>query len=141
MSQNNDYEPVKVIVAGVDGGIQDRLLPSAVRRERVIVTNSWQMSINNPPVQILSHSPKRCYATIIFSANGTAQTVLGTSQSDVQDAISSGTTGAVGAVVYITYNTKQALYIPVEGNTELWAGSIADGVGGHTVSVIKTYDT
>lgn len=122
INSDGSHAPIAVSLVGVSGEAS-RLLPiPKVSRDRVLILNSYPLTLGATPVNILSHSPKRCTAHIV--ANGSGIVAFGSSQSDVQNALAgfSGLPGEyTGDVAFVNAAEFQSA-MQLTANSELWAG-------------------
>lgn len=118
-----DAYPVSVMLVDVTDAAQTRLIPKkTVNRERVLITNTYPMTVGATPVPILAHAPKRSKAHLVI--NGSGIVVFGTSQSDCQDAQSAAVNEYIGAVAYINA-AELTTAMDISGTTELWAALVS----------------
>ena|ERR1700729_1373008 len=132
--------PIKVSLVDIADPVQSRLVPvTKVNRDKVLITNSFLLTVGAAPVNLLGHTPKRCRAQVIV--NGTTGSVIafGTSQSDVEGAQNTGTGQFQGDVAYVNGNYPGT--IPIDANSELWCALITAGSGPTIVSAFKEIDT
>jgi hypothetical protein len=118
----NEVLPIPVILADLAPDMSRRFPTLPIPRERVIITNTYPMVLGANPVQVLAHAPKRCHAHIMV--NGSGIVAFGSSQSDVQEALSAAAGEYIGSVAYVNaaeFNASVAL----DGTSELWAGLIS----------------
>lgn len=131
--------PIPVRIVDIADAAQARILPKVdVPRDKILITNSYQLTLGALPTQLLAHSPKRLDAQIIINSVTSAVIAIGTSESDCQAAVTGATGQYVGDVTYIIgpYGSP----IPVCGNTELWAVLVTAGASPPVISVIKTFE-
>jgi hypothetical protein len=126
MTTPTKITPVEVSIIGVSQDVQNRLVPTVkVARDRVLITNTYALTLGQTPQQILSHSPKRIRAHLV--CNGSGIVAFGTSQSDVQNGlvgfsgIPAVYSGDVSYVNAAEFNGS----MEITANTELWAALAA----------------
>jgi hypothetical protein len=126
INEDGSMAPIKVSLVDISDPVQSRLIPTrAVARDKVLILNTYPMTLGALPVNVLSHSPKRCMAHIVV--NGSGIVAFGASQSDVQNALVgfSGLPGEyTGDVAFVNAAELQSS-MQISGNTELWAGLAA----------------
>lgn len=118
--------PIPVILHGINGDVQNRLMPTAkVARDRVLILNTYALTLGVAPVQILAHAPKRLRAHLV--CNGSGIIAFGSSQSDVQNGLVgfSGIPAVYSGDVSFVNAAELSGAMELTANSELWAGLAA----------------
>jgi hypothetical protein len=138
VKEDGTIAPIPVVLHGINGDVQQRLLPTPkVRNDKVTVNGSYLLTVGATPSNILPHAPKRNIAQIIVNGSTGSLVAFGGSQSDVEGAQVNGVGQIQGDVTYVAGSA----IIPLGGNTPQWCALIAAGTGATIVSVFSEFDT